>query len=87
MSDYNPFTEINSRLDRIESMLAELLARDGATTVPTKYVDMKGASVITGKSPNALRVQISLGNLKSFKKGTRHYFEREYLEQWIVNRK
>jgi hypothetical protein len=50
----------------------------------TKFVDINGAAEITSKTPNALRVQISLGNLKSTKKGSRHYFEREYLEKWIA---
>jgi hypothetical protein len=50
----------------------------------SKYVDINGAAEITSKTPNALRVQISLGNLKSIKKGSRHYFDREYLEHWIV---
>jgi hypothetical protein len=49
-----------------------------------KYVDINGAARITSKSTNALRVQISLGNLKSFKRGSRHYFDREYLEKWLT---
>jgi hypothetical protein len=49
-----------------------------------KFVDINGAAEITSKSPNALRVQISLGNLKSIKKGARHYFERSYLEAWLT---
>lgn len=49
-----------------------------------KYVDINGAAEITSKSPNALRVQISQGNLKSVKRGSRHYFEREYLERWLA---
>jgi hypothetical protein len=54
------------------------------TAPQTKYVDINGAAEITSKTPNALRVQISLGNLKAIKKGSRLYFEREYLERWIA---
>lgn len=48
-----------------------------------KFITMKEAEFMTGRSANALRVQISLGHLKSVKQGSRHYFDREYLENWI----
>jgi hypothetical protein len=48
-----------------------------------KFVDINGASKILSKSPNAIRVQISKGNLVSIKKGNRNYFEVEYLENWL----
>ncbi|WP_288882558.1 helix-turn-helix domain-containing protein [Pedobacter panaciterrae] len=72
--------QLYTKIEHIENMLA-----NQPTSAPkqSKYVDMKGAAEITSKSPNALRVQISLGKLKSIKKGSRHYFEREYLEKWL----
>ena len=54
------------------------------TSEKTKWVDINGAAIITSKTPNALRVQVSLGNLKAVKKQSRLYFEREYLERWIA---
>ena len=51
-----------------------------------KYVDVNGAAKILSKSPNAIRVQVSLGNLKSFKKGSRNYFDVEYLESWLAGK-
>jgi hypothetical protein len=72
--------KLYSKIENIENMLA---SQPTAATPLSKYVDINGASEITSKSPNALRVQISLGNLKSIKKGSRNYFEREYLEQWL----
>jgi len=74
--------KLNDKIDRLELLISNLSA---PSTLPSsKYVDINGAAEITSKSPNALRVQISLGNLKSIKKGSRHYFEREYLENWIA---
>ncbi|RZJ78514.1 MAG: hypothetical protein EOO20_27780 [Chryseobacterium sp.] len=72
---------LNDKLDRLESLLVNLSV-PSPSTLP-KYVDIKGAADITSKTPNALRVQISCGNLKSIKRGSRHYFERDYLEKWI----
>jgi hypothetical protein len=69
-----------NKLENIERMFSELHEKQNAP----KYVNMKGAEEVTGKSANALRVQISLGNLKSIKKGSRHYFERSYLEEWLT---
>ena len=74
-------SRLNDKIDRLESLITNLSPATSITL--SKYVDINGASDITSKSPNALRVQISLGNLKSTKKGSRHYFEREYLERWI----
>ena len=54
------------------------------TTQLPKYVNIHEAAKIAGKTENALRVQVSLGKLKSIKKGNRHYFERDYLERWIA---
>jgi len=73
---------LNDKIDRLESLISNLAA---PSSLPlSKFVDINGAAVITSKTPNALCVQISLGNLKSTKKGSRHYFEREYLERWIA---
>lgn len=72
------FTEL------INGLLAMQQAVPQAAIELPKYVNTKGAEKITGKSANALRVQISLGNLQSIKKGSRHYFERSYLEQWLA---
>lgn len=73
--------ELLDRLERIENILAN---QPSPTNAQPKYVDINGAAAITSRTPNALRVQISLGNLKSIKKGSKHYFEREYLEKWIA---
>lgn len=70
-----------NKLENIERMFSALNVKQNAPI--SKYVDINGAAEVTGKTPNALRVQISLGNLKSNKKGSRHYFERSYLEQWL----
>ncbi|MFC4212146.1 hypothetical protein ACFOWA_13180 [Pedobacter lithocola] len=70
--------ELRSEVNELRSMIAS----PPIASLP-KYVDINGAAEITSKSPNALRIQISLGNLKSIKKGTRNYFDREYLENWI----
>lgn len=56
------------------------------TSEKLKYVDINGAAKILSKSPNAIRVQVSLGNLKSFKKGSRNYFEVDYLENWLAGK-
>lgn len=71
------------KIERIEHFTCNQISEAQQKELP-KHVDINGASVITSKTPNALRVQISLGNLKSTKKGSRHYFEREYLERWIA---
>ena len=73
---------LNDKIDRLESLISSLATPSSPPL--SKHVDINGAAVITSKTPNALRVQISLGNLKSIKKGSRHYFEREYLERWIA---
>lgn len=72
--------KILAEIEGLKTMLASPQANQ--SELP-KYVDINGAAVITSKTPNALRVQISLGNLKSIKKGSRNYFDREYLENWI----
>jgi len=72
--------QLYAKIENIESMLAGQSAQ--VTPLP-KYVDINGASQITSKSPNALRVQVSLGNLIAIKKGSRNYFDREYLEEWL----
>lgn len=76
-------TIIGQLYEKIENI--EIMLSNPTTPAPqqTKYVDINGAAEITSKTPNALRVQISLGKLKSIKKGSRHYFEREYLEKWL----
>ncbi len=74
--------QLLAKIDRIETIIASYPISHEQPQ--TKYVAMKEAERITSKSANALRVQISLGNLRSIKKGSRHYFEREYLEKWIV---
>ena len=73
--------------EKIENI--EMFLKSQALDKPkeSRFVDIHGASQITHKSANALRVQISLGNLFSIKKGNRHYFERDYLEQWIIGDK
>jgi hypothetical protein len=72
------FTEL------VNSLFAMQQAKEKETVELSRFVNTKGAAELTGKTTNAIRVQISLGNLKSIKKGSRHYFEREYLEQWIL---
>ena len=85
----------NVTFEQIPTLIGQLFAKierieqHTCNTTPlekplSKYVDINGAADITSKTPNALRVQISLGNLKSIKKGSRHYFDREYLEHWIA---
>lgn len=75
---------ISILLDKVERLEGLMCASQSQKTILPKYVDINGASEITSKSPNALRVQISLGNLKAIKKGSRNYFDREYLENWIA---
>ncbi|OAQ42108.1 hypothetical protein A5893_03055 [Pedobacter psychrophilus] len=71
-------------LDEIRELRNEIAQIPAVKTASLpKYVNINEGAKIVSKSPNALRVQISLGNLKSIKKGSRHYFEREYLENWI----
>ena len=48
------------------------------TTIP-----LKKAAEISGKTPNALRVQISLGNLKCLHRGSRVYLDTEYFQRWL----
>jgi len=70
-------------IDRLQNI--EMLVRAQSQEAPKpKYVDIKGAVEITSKSANALRVQVSLGNIKAFKRGSRLYFDREYLERWLI---
>jgi hypothetical protein len=73
-------SEILAKIERIEALA---FIKDNSPQQLPKFVDINGAAVITSKSPNALRIQISLGNLKSVKRGSRHYFDREYLENWL----
>ncbi|WP_295714762.1 hypothetical protein [Mucilaginibacter sp.] len=71
--------QLFSKVERIENLLAT------PKVVPAfpKWVEINGASKITSKTPNALRVQVSLGNLKAVKRGSRLYFDSEYLEKWV----
>ncbi len=71
-----------TKIERIEHVVLNLPTK--STTPLPRYIPMKEAEKVAGKSANALRVQISLGKLKSIKKGSRHYFDREYLENWIA---
>lgn len=73
-----------NKIERIEDILSN--TQSNQQELP-KYVDINGAALITSKTPNALRVQISLGNLKAIKKGSRNYFDRAYLEEWISGEK
>jgi hypothetical protein len=74
-------------LDELRELRNEIAQIPAVKTASLpKYVEINEAAKIVSKTPNALRVQISLGNLKSIKKGSRHYFEREYLEDWIAGK-
>lgn len=75
---------IGKILAEIEGLKTMLANPQAAKKERPKYVDINGAAEITSKTPNALRVQISLGNLKAFKRGARNYFETEYLENWLT---
>ncbi|MBB6327110.1 hypothetical protein FHS59_002738 [Algoriphagus iocasae] len=46
-------------------------------------IPLKKAAEISGKTPNALRVQISIGNLKCMHRGSRIYLDTDYFQRWL----
>lgn len=68
-------------LQKIEN-LESLLTEKKQDFLPPK-LNINRAASFASRTPNALRIQVSLGNLKVSKVGNRLYFETEYLKKWI----
>ena len=66
----------------VRTLRQELNEVRGKSILP-RTLSMRQASEFTGKSQAALRNHIYSGSLKSIRKGSRHYFDREYLESWL----
>lgn len=59
-----------------------VLNQDKPESLPPT-IPLKKAAEISGKTANALRVQISLGNLKCLHRGSRIYLDTKYFERWL----
>ena len=70
---------------RISKLEKELSERQSPDPLPA-IVPIKKAAEILGKTPNAIRIAISQGRLKSVKKGKNHYFETQYLMDWMAGK-
>jgi hypothetical protein len=80
----NPFDILLEKLAVIEVQNAKILELLGAEqkALPAK-LNIHRAAALADRTPNALRIQVSLGNLKASKAGNRLMFETEYLKKWI----
>lgn len=74
----------------IELLLKKVDSLEKALTIQAKSeeklpstIPLKKAAELAGKTANALRVQISLGNLKCLHRGSRIYLDTEYFQQWL----
>ncbi|UCS94841.1 hypothetical protein KZP23_07480 [Echinicola marina] len=69
-------------LQKVEKLERQLSQKQAPVKLP-RIIPMAKAVELTGRSANALRIQISQGNLKSIKKDGYHYFDTEYLLSWM----
>lgn len=67
----------------IRELRAELRAITTSVRQYPKSVTIEQASEIIGKIPGAIRQLVLRGKIKAFKAGSRHYFDREYLESCV----
>lgn len=69
-----------NKMEDIEKLLKSQ-SRDSESLPPT--IPLKKAAELAGKTPNALRVQISLGKLKCIHRGSRIYMDTDYFQKWL----
>jgi hypothetical protein len=67
------------KIEKIERVLSE---KYEVETLP-EIIPIKKAAEIAGKTPNALRVQISIGNLNCIRKGGRIFFNTKEFLGWL----
>lgn len=77
--------QLAARLDRIESMLEEILGR-----ASTPYKDVMNTNEIAqylGVSPGHVRKMVSDGDIPCYKSGStnRNYFKRTEIDEWKVS--
>lgn len=80
----NPFQRIDNRFEGVENILAEILASVKQSKVVSqtiKYLSTKQVATFLDKTPNAIRVMVHKGQIKSLKQGNSLFF----LESDIVD--
>lgn len=82
----NPFENIDSRLNAIESILAEI--RQGLpgseAVVKNDLTDIAGAMEETCLSKGRLYYLVHKGMIPNIKKGGKLYFQRSKLRAWLL---
>lgn len=71
------------KLDRIERSLDEKNKTQGLPPI----LDIKGAAELSGRTENAIRCQVSLGNIPYFKRDRRLHFETDKFLAWMRGEK
>jgi excisionase family DNA binding protein len=66
--------DINKRLDRIEKM----------TATSKNVLTLGEAAALTGYSVRYFRLLVSRGELPSYRRGNRLYFDRAEVENWMT---
>lgn len=82
----NPFQRIDTRFEGVENLLAEILAsikQDKAVPQTAKYLSTKQAAQFLNKTPNAIRVMVHKGQLKSLKKGNSLFFREDEIISYL----
>lgn len=74
-------------LNKVDSLERALNLNAPAPEPLPATIPLKQAAQLAGKTPNALRVQISLGNLKCLHRGSRIYLDTAYFQRWIRGEK
>ncbi len=69
-------------LEKVNKIEASLSKEQAQEPLPPT-IPLKKAAEISGKTPNALRVQISIGNLKCMHRGSRIYLDTDYFQRWL----
>lgn len=70
-------------LEKVSRIEAALVAKELAQEQLPPTIPLKKAALLSGKTPNALRVQISLGKLKCHHIGSRIYLDTAYFQGWL----
>lgn len=83
----NPFEAILEKLNRIELILAELMANRNAGKEPVPHNDewmtAEGAAIFLHVSTGSIYRYVMIGTLPKTKFGNKLYFKREQLEKLI----
>ena len=70
-------------LEKVSRIEAALAAKEQVQEQLPPTIPLKKAAELAGKTPNALRVQISLGNLNPLHVGNRIYLDTAYFQRWM----